>query len=302
MELAAKWWLEGKVTRMNLYYPERIEYYQAQSDNPVSANAFKSREPGSEENPYGQIPVFHFKIHKRNLTGDLENVIPIQNGINKLLADMMVAAEYGAFKQRYVISNADNLGKLKNAPNEIWELPAGDGMSQQTQAGEFGVTPLKNYLDAIDNLSLAVSSITRTPKHYFFSIGSNLSGESLIAMEGPLNKKAQDRIDRFIPVWKELAAFMLRIAGIEVNSREITPVFDEPEEVQPFTSAQAIQMLVAAGVPLEIAAKRLGWKEKEVEELRKAVEKEAEASRKSLASALLESERLSTDFGHGFHG
>ena len=47
-------------------------------------------------------------------------MIPLQNAINKLVTDLMVAAEYGAFMQRWIISNADT-SSLKNAPNEIWE-------------------------------------------------------------------------------------------------------------------------------------------------------------------------------------
>jgi hypothetical protein len=306
MELAAKWWMEGDKTRLNLYYEDRIEYYEGGKD-PSSANSFRVRSPGSEDNPYGQIPVFHFKLHRRNIYGDLQNVVPIQNGINKLLADMMVAAEYGAFKQRYIISNADSLGKMKNAPNEIWDLPAGDGIGQQTQAGQFDATPLDNYLKAIDNLSLSVSSITRTPKHYFFSIGSNLSGEALSAMEAPLNKKAEDRIDRFAPVWRDLGAFMLRIAGVEVEAREMKPVFDKPEIVQPFSEAQAIQMMVSAGIPLETAVRRMKWKEEEVEGMMRDKREEEAAGQRSLAGALLEAERkfnagLSTDLDHGLHG
>jgi len=289
---AAKWWLEGEEeTRLTLYYPDRLEYYTAKGKEvPDSANLFKSMGEKAE-NSYGEVPVFHFRTANRIVRSDLKNVVPIQNGINKLLADMMVAAEYGAFKQRFVISNSDILGKLKNSPGEIWDLPAGDGMGQQTQAGQFDATPLENYLKAIDSLSMAVSSITRTPKHYFFSIGSNLSGEALIAMESPLNKKAQDRIDRYIPSWKDMTRFMLKVMGKEVKNQEIRPVYDDPESVQPFTEAQAIQMMVSAEIPLPSACRRMGWSEKELEQLKKDVAEKAKAQKMSLAEGLLEAQR-----------
>ena len=293
IEFAAKWWtrVDGLV-RMTLYYPDRLEYYitEKKSENVTSEKAFgKFKDP--EKNPYGEVPVFHFRTGQRKAKSDLKSVVPVQNGINKLLADMMVAAEYGAFKQRYIISSSEIQGKLKNAPNEIWDLPAGDGMSQQTQAGQFDATPLKNYLDAIDNLSMAVSSITRTPKHYFFSIGSNLSGEALIAMEAPLNKKAQDRIDRFIPGWQDVTRFMLKIKGVEIRAQDVVPVFDEPESVQPFTEAQAIQMLVSAGIPLPAACMRLGWTDSEIDKLKIAIEEQQAAERENLSTSLLESLR-----------
>ncbi len=291
-KFAAKWWVESeKETRMTLYYPDHLEYYWAKGKEvPSSANAFKPMGKNAN-NPYEEIPVFHFRPANRMVRSDLKNVIPIQNGINKLLADMMVAAEYGAFNQRYVISNSETQGKLKNAPGIIWDIPGGDGVGQQTQVGQFTATPLENYLKAVDDFSMAISSITRTPKHYFFAIGSNLSGEALIAMESPLNKKAQDRIDRFIPAWKDVARFMLKIMGKEISSKEIRPVFDDPESVQPFTEAQAIQMLVTSGVPLVSACKRMGWKDREVEQLKRDIEEQAKTQKTNLAEGLLEAQR-----------
>jgi len=294
MEYAAKWWIQtDEKARLNLYYQDRIEYYITPGKaerTTISEKSFQAlRRPWS--NPFGEIPVFHFRTGQRQIKSDLKSVIPVQNGINKLLADMMVAAEYGAFKQRFIISNSEIQGKLKNAPNEIWDLPAGDGMSQQTQAGQFDATPLKNYLDAIDNLSMTVSSITRTPKHYFFSIGSNLSGEALIAMEAPLNKKARDRIDRFMPVWQNVASLMMKSQGVEVAERDIKPIFDDPESVQPFTEAQAIQMLVSAGVPLVTAAKRMGWNVQEIEQLKMDIAEQQANAQGKLAQSLLDNLR-----------
>jgi len=294
---AAKWWVtEEETARLTLYYPDRLEYYGTKNkfNGVSSARAFLPLEEPQAENPYGQIPVFHFRLGRRSggaIKSDLKNVIPVQNGINKLLTDMMVAAEYGAFKQRYIISNADVGGKLKNAPNEIWDLPAGDGMSQQTQAGQFDATPLDNYLKAIENLSTAVSSITRTPKHYFFSVGSNLSGESLTAMEAPLNKKAQDRIDRFIPEWKEVARFMMLVARVEVGIRDIAIEFDAPEMVQPRTEAETREINVRAGMPLVTACRESGWNQEQIDKMLKDKEEEAKRNKSTLAQSLLEAQR-----------
>jgi len=291
---AAKWWVRDDETlEMTLYYPDRLEYYETEKKQTSvsSANAFGPKNPAQADNPYGVVPVFHFRPSRRTVKGDLKNVIPMQNGINKLLADMMVAAEFGAFKQRFIISNADIPGKLKNAPNEIWDLPAGDGMGQQTQAGQFDATPLENYLKAIENLSMSVSSITRTPKHYFFSIGSNLSGEAIYAMEAPLNKKAQDRIDRFAPEWVNVCQFMLNVVGLQVEKREIVAEFDRPETTLPKTEAETREINVRSGLPLATALRVEGWSEANVQGMLKDKEEEAKRSQASLARALLDAER-----------
>ena len=84
-----------------------------------------------ERNPYNLIPVFHFRRERRVITSELANVIEPQNAINKLLSDMMIAAEFGAFPQRYIISQASP-GKFKNAPKLIWDIPGSDGEGQPT--------------------------------------------------------------------------------------------------------------------------------------------------------------------------
>jgi hypothetical protein len=314
---AAKWWVDRELRlRMTLYYPDRLEYYistqkysnvvterglqpyRELSDDPSGLYNISGK--GATEkvvaaNEYGEVPVFHFRTSKR-LKSDLQSVVPIQNGINKLLTDMMVTAEFQAFPQRWVISNAETKGKLKNAPNEIMDLPAGDQMSQGTAVGQFEAANLDNYMKGINDLATAISSITRTPKHYFFSIGSNLSGEALIAMEAPLNKKAQDRIDRFAPVWKQLALCMLRMKGTVVDPNLVEVIFDRPETVQPRTTAEIRQMNRQAGIPLATILREEGKSKAEVERVLKEA-KEEKLAGASLAQAYLDEARKNFDEG-----
>lgn len=266
---AAKWWVgedDGK-RYLNLYYPDRIEYYIS-TQKAEAFTTWRGMQPaGSEPNPTEEVPVFHFRIDRRKTTSRLDNVIEPQDALNKLFADMMVAAEFGAFKQRYVISAAD-VNSLKNSPNEIWALPAGDGPGQQTSAGEFSATELTNYISAMDKIAQSIAIISRTPKHYILAQGGDPSGEALIAMEAPLNKKAQSAIDRFKPTWSELAAFLLKLDGArEVPKQDITPMFDPPETVQPRTEAEIRQLNVNAGIPLVTSLRREGWTDSEIAQM-----------------------------------
>lgn len=285
---------DGKA-RLTLYYPDRLEYYtssKAQKDlstpNSFVADTAEG-ESGKAANPFGRVPVFHFKFN-RHCNSDLVNVIPLQNGTNKLLVDMMVAAEFGAFNQRWVISQSDT-SQLKNAPGQVWEIPAGDGQGQGAAVGQFESTDLTNYLDAIDRLSQAIGVISRTPKHYFFKQTGDPSGEALIAMEGPLNKKAQDRIDRFLPVWRDLAAFVCLIEGKTVDGRSITPVFTRPETIQPRTSAEITLVRTQSGTPLKTALRWEGKTPAEIQAMETDQEEQAAKSQTSLANALLDAEK-----------
>jgi hypothetical protein len=301
---AAKLWQEDDgFYHLTLYYPDRLEYYKTQnakdagSKGGVEANSFKpdtarkgvsekNKEIAWPKNPYGKIPVFHFRVEKRIVKSDIRNVIPLQNGINKLLADMMIAAEFGAMKMRWIISNSDT-STLKLKPGSILDLPAGMAGEQDTEVGEFSSTELKNYIDGIDSLVGYVSNNTGTPKYYFDPSSDAPSGEALIAMEAPLNKKVQDRIDKFTPVWKEVAAFALQIMGMKVDPNMINVNFANPATIQPKTEWEIIS-IQAKIIPLEFVLLWHGYSQEEVKNITEAISKAKAEEKANLADVYAE--------------
>jgi hypothetical protein len=292
--MAAKWWLDENngACRLNIYYEDRIDHFVTTNAGwPSSPNAFLPADPPTERNEYGVIPVFHFRIDRRNRSSELHNIITLQDAVNKLFADMMVAAEFGAFKQRYVISSADTAA-LKNAPNEIWSIPAAEDGGQQTSVGEFDATDLNVYLNAMDKIANSIAIITRTPKHYFFSAGSGISGEALLAMEAPLVKKVKQRQEAFSVIWQEIGAFILKLeTSKEVDPSTLTVVWEPAGSIQPYTEAQARKTSVDAGIPLNTQLRREGWSADEIAQMEKDKEDEDE-KQTSMASALLERARI----------
>ena len=291
---AVKWWLDDDDERryITLYYPDHLEYYASagKAGTASDASAFLALDPPTAPNPYGEIPVFHLRRERRAIISELANVFSPQDAVNKLLADMMVAAEFGAFKQRYIISTADT-SNMKNSPGSVWDLAAGDGSGQGTQAGEFTATDLSNYLAAIDKLATAIAIITSTPKHFLFAQGGDPSGEALIAMEAPLNKKATHYVARFGVVWQQVAAFLARLSGLTIAAEQITPVFERVETVQPRTAAEIVQLSTAAGMPLVTALRRAGWTEAELQQLEQDQQAAADKQQTTLAQALLQAQR-----------
>ena len=290
MQYAGKMWVEAdKTSRLTLYYPDRIEYYRTKGevDTLSGAGSFISDETiapgGVAKNPWDKIPVFHFRTSRRALKGGLFDIIPLQDAINKLLTDMMVSADYGAFKQRYIISNA-NITQLKNAPNEIWDLPAGDGTGQDTTVGEFDATNLNNYLDAINQLAGDIARISRTPKHYFYGQAGDPSGEALIAMESPLLRKVADHVERLDPSWKAVMAFAMSLAGITLKDSEIVTKWETVETVQPRTRAEIRLLGRQADMPLTTLLKREGWTDDEVD----AMVKDLSETQSAMTEKLLE--------------
>lgn len=255
---AKKFEREDKKNEITLYYRDRIEHWVTDKKDP-GESSYKLE--NTEENGFNVIPVFDLRS-----PGEIFKVLTSQDAINKLFADMMVAAEFGAFVQRYVISQSDP-GNLKNSPGQVWWIPAGDGAGQDASIGQFSSTDLGNYLDAMDKIANYIAIITRTPKHYFMSSGSNLSGEALVAMEAPLVKKCQKRQKQFQAQWQDIVSFIAQLSGLQVAPDDVTCLWERVESVQPKTEAETMEKSINSGIPLEIYLKRNGWTEEEVNEI-----------------------------------
>lgn len=281
---AAKWFVnDDELNEMTLYYTDRIEHWNSSKKEVQSAKDFSLS--SNEPNPYGVIPVFELSS-----PGEFVKVVTMQDAVNKLFADMMVAAEFGAFVQRWVIAQSDP-GQLKNGPNMIWWIPSGDGQGQSASVGQFDPTNLEVYLKAMDQIANSMAIITRTPKHYFLSLGSNISGEALMTMESPLTKKVERRQKNFNAEWQEVASFLLKMDGLEVRPVDITVLWQRPETVQVYTEAQARQLAVNTGIPLITVLRREGWTDVEIEKMQQDQELQDKAKR-TVSQAVLRDLKL----------
>lgn len=295
---AGKWYLDNDgVHYITLYYPDRFEYYEGNKD-PQTYQAFRLIE--TAPNPSGRIPITHFRRSTYARFGELdESIISMQNAVNKLFSDMMVAAEFGAAPQRYIISNAEvDPSQVKNAPGFIWALPAGDGAGQQTSVGQFASSDLSNYLTTMDSLSQSMATISRTPRHYFTGAGGTPSGEALIAMESPLTAKCEQWIARLKPTWRRLAwELVYLLTGQALDPMAIEPIFDNPATIQPLSQANIREINVRAGLPLETILQQEGWSQSDIEAMQAAKSEETLATQTTLSGALAQS-RQALQTGH----
>lgn len=292
---AAKWWKddegENGYTYLCLYYPDAIYEYRADTPKDVTVNgegalkADKFELLEEMDNPYGVVPMWEFRPDRRGAISDLRNVVPLADAVNVLAINEMVISEFNAFRQKYIISSVEVAGALSVRPDTILDIPGGDGQGQDTEVGEFAETSLENYNKAIEAKIARIAAITRTPLHYFFSRGGQISGEALIALEAPLNKKAQDRIDRFTPAWRQIGAFICQLLGIPVSATEITVNFAKPETVQPKTLSEMRDNNSKAGIPIVAQLRMEGQPESVIEQVLEAKATEQAASVDTLTRA-----------------
>lgn len=262
-----------KIARLNMYYPDRIEKFEmfGEIDNVVSAGGFNLID--TVENPWGEVPVFHFRTSKQYGRPEHQDAYGPQDAINKLIITHMNTVDYQGAPQRYALSGGgnnqefedfdeegtetQNLGKLKNGPGELWYLK---GISK---VGEFAPADHKVFTEPVKDFVRSMASITNTPLHYFEKTGNVPSGESLRTAEAPLLKKVEDRQITFGSTWVDLFRFILKIdnetePNVEVKWKAVESM-DSLDAWEVAVKKRVVgvaleQVLVEMGYDVEVAA------------------------------------------------
>lgn len=141
-------------------------------------------EPWPLPNPMGVVPVVPI-VNRPRLLGpgesEIRKVIPLQDAINKQVADMMVASEFTAFRQRYVTGMDIPVDAQGNQVEPF--VMSADRLfiaeNPTAKFGEFSETNLGAYVKSIEMMVQHIASQTRTPPHYFYMSGHFPSGEAL---------------------------------------------------------------------------------------------------------------------------
>lgn len=226
LKRAAKLWQihDGRY-RLNIYYPDYIRKLVTKTKKQVrpsitDARNFEEFEP-DVPNQYGVVPVFHFPNRRIGRPGisELRDVVPLQDGLNKAVADMLVSMEYAAFKQRWIIGLEIELDPATGRPvdnalgaagvDRIIAIPDGDA-----KVGQFDATDLGQFLKVQEKFWASAARVSGTPLHYFYIVHTNFpSGEAMKSAEARFVKKLLDRQKDFGKVWREVMRFAMYVEG-----------------------------------------------------------------------------------------
>lgn len=252
LEVAAKVWRQGKRWRLNLYYgPEhpagaRLERYasrgtstdgalpEAKAFLPLGADELPrdgvTGEPDLGARDWDRIPVFHYPMGEVGRYGRsiLTNVIPLQDLLNKAIADLVVNMEDTALPQRFgtgIQAQRDPLTG-QEVPLRRRAREAADMLttaSPEAAFGQFAAADMTPFMAVIQGWRVEIARKGYLPP---YSVGMDaatgaLSGLSLLVQEGRQIKRGQAIQRTAETVWKEQMAYMLRLDGFQVDAEDL---------------------------------------------------------------------------------
>ncbi|MFF0277459.1 phage portal protein [Streptomyces sp. NPDC004330] len=201
-----------------------------------------------------------------NAMSEIEDVLDIQDRINKTLIDRMMAQEFAAFRQRwmtgYEVPTDDNgqpIEPFKAAVDRLWVIE-----DDNVQIGEFQATDIGPYLRAVEADVRDMAARTRTPSQYLLGAMVNISGDALKAAESGLVSKVKQRQRPFGEAIEEVVRLYLRAAGDDRDLSAIEVIWHNPEFRTEGELVDALMKMSSLGVPHEALWERWGASQTEI--------------------------------------
>lgn len=229
------------------------------------------------DNPLKVVPVVELPNRPRLLLpgqSEIKDAIPLQDAINKELADMLVASEFVAFRQRWVTGyeiprdpkTNQPIEEFKAAIDRLWAVEDKD-----VTFGEFGETNLEQYVRVVQDLVQHVATQTRTPPHYFYLKGQMPSGESIKSAETGLVTKARRKMRHFGEGWEEIMRLAFAVKGDSARQdiATVETIWGDPESRTEGEHVDAVMKKKALDVPRKQLWEDLGYSPTQIERFEK---------------------------------
>lgn len=284
---ALKRWTGDDGEQVTLYLPDGIYKWQGVGPG-TGTTRWEPRRPAGEEwpvpNPLDVVPVVELQNRPRlagQCRSEIANVMPVQDAINKIVADVLVASEYAAFPQRILVGWEPPVDPETSQVVEGWQPKAAVSRfwyseDPETKWGQFDAADLSNYVAVIEMFVQHMASQTRTPPHYFYLRGQFPSGEAIKSAETGLVAKARRKMRHFGETWEEVIRLAFAVVG---DQREGVPdaetIWGDPESRSEAEHVDAVLKMKAMGVPNMALWEQLGFSPPQIERFERAQSREA---------------------------
>ena len=305
IEWASKKWLwtpgigQAPVTRLNLYYPDRVEKYAAAS------GVWRQHQDEGEKDwpqpwtddarlPLG-VPIIHFRNKPLGAHfggSELINVIPLQDMVNKIVVDLAQVLDTMAFGQRWTLDIVGSQTEYDVVPGAIAEFHSEDP-ERAGAVGEFVAADPTGLLYSLEMTVQHIAGTSRTPQHLFQIAGGDPSGESLRMAESGLVNKARERSFGWGNSWEDCFKMALRLDQVFGTDAPSPKEFDMETSWDQFASRDvqgemlALQTKRDLGVPRRQLWREMGYTEAQIVQMEEDLQ-EQKVAETNLGAAILE--------------
>lgn len=309
---------DGTRTRLTLYFPDRVERYisrrekdpiDREIDNEIMRLSWRTYvdKPGDawpiswtdgDGNPLG-FPVIQFC----NPGGsEIDDVIELQDVLNKSDLDLVAAADTAAFRQLWMSGVRGNT----NTSGQQADIDVGPGSIQliadpQGRMSAIEPADLSRVIAVCKYWVESIAGISRTPHYLLVPAGADQpSGEALHEQEIGLINKCARKHKVLGNAWEDVLYLSRRLWNLHRPDEPIEPArlqaqwkrVDTRSEKEAWETAMQKQ---AAGIPQEQTWAELGYSQVAIERMKAMAQEESERRR---ANGDAMAETLLTNFDH----
>lgn len=295
--VGVKRWIETsgpeiKTRRANLYYPDRVEKYTDKGTGGDYVHYIEDSgefagiwpipwtDSGTESGEPLGIPIVHFRNKDQGSVygeSELEDVVPIANGLDKSFIDLLAAADSTGF-QMYWASGYDGSGVEMNPAQLLWSTDPNSKWGVLPPAALEGLIKLK------DSIAADIAKVTRTPVSFFQLTGQVAAEGTLKEQRSGLNSKAVNRQVVFGNGWEDVMDYGRKLHNIWGSSKMdpeklITTVWqddEKPDDTELAAIAESLERSKSASIEVRVKTLHPEWSdEKILEEVERIKEEQS---------------------------
>lgn len=311
---AVKRWRTKTETHAMVYLPDRIEHHRANTPGAATAG-FELIE--TIPNPLDTVPVVPVTNSDFILGqgfSEIDDLIPLCDALNKLLADMMVTSEYTGRPRRWatgielvetpVIDEDGNpvLDEGEPVMETVNPIPEGNrAMIAEEVGAKFGQldpADLGGYESGVRVIMSQIMAVSSLPAHMLGVLQDQVtSADALRASEASLTARAEARQKTFGRAFEQVARLMVAVRdGVDPNSVAVQVIWSDPSTRSEAQASDSVVKLVQAGIlPVSWALQKLGYTDEQIVEIMAALEQEIESG--LVADMKRRKNEIATGFG-----
>lgn len=288
---AVKRWETETTTEAVLYLPDRITRYRANHVGATLGYATVQELP----NPLGVVPIVAVRNSDRILddygSSEIEDMMPLVDGLNKSLVDMMTTSEYVGRPRRWATGiELEERPKLDSEGNPVLDdddqpvleavnpIPEGNramiAESHEAKFGQLAAADLGGYGESVNVLLGQIMAVSTLPAHYVGIFTDNpASADALRASEASLTARAEARQQTFGRAWEQVAKLMVAIRD-RTDLAQVPDISVKWADAATRSVAQeadaTVKLFQSGLLPRDYALKKLGFSDAEIADIRAA--------------------------------